>query len=234
MSRKYSKFLTILLIVIIVAIVGLLAYLGYDYYSNSKATSDAASAVKQFTDDVGVATPDNGTAIQTPVNENTNTDIGTIDETQITNNTNSNTYTSPKTKPTYKGFNMVGTIEIPTIKLTYPILEKVTDKSLKTSVAVEWPQPDPVLNEVGNVVIAGHNYRNGTFFSNLKKLSKGDKIYITDLNRKRVAYSIYNITETTPTDTSAYNKDTDGKREITLKTCTDDSSKRIIIEAREE
>ena len=40
--------------------------------------------------------------------------------------------------------------------------------------------------------------------------------------------------ETTPNDTESYNKDTDGKMEITLSTCTDDSSARLIIEARAE
>lgn len=112
-------------------------------------------------------------------------------------------------------------------------MKKLQKESLEKAVAVEWPQPDPVLNEVGNVVIAGHNYRNGVFFSNNKKLSKGDKIYITDLNKNRVAYTIYNIFETTDSDASFYNRDTNGKREITLKTCTDDSQRRLIIEARE-
>ena len=37
-------------------------------------------------------------------------------------------------------------------------------------------------NEIGNFCIVGHNYRNGLFFSNNKKLEKGDKIYITDLD----------------------------------------------------
>ena len=61
----------------------------------------------------------------------------------------------------------------------------------------------------------------------------GDVIYITDLDKNRVAYTIYNIFETSDTDTKFYNRDTDGKREITLSTCTDDSSARLIIEARE-
>ena len=38
--------------------------------------------------------------------------------------------------------------------------------------------------------------------------------------------------DTTNTDTSFYNRDTNGKKEITLSTCTDDSARRLIIEAR--
>ncbi len=235
MTRKYSKFLTITLIIIIVAVIGLLAYLGYDYYSKYRTVNDNADAADALINEA-VATPE---GINTPVDTST-ADLNT-DQTTDTNNTlepsnttNNSTSNNTKTKPMYKGFYMVGTIEIPKISLKYTVLEKVTDKSLKTSVAVEWPQPDPVLNEVGNVVIAGHNYRNGVFFSNLKKLSKGDKIYLTDLQKRRVAYVIYNLSERSDTDTELYNKNTNGKREVTLKTCTDDGSKRLFIEAREE
>ena len=48
-------------------------------------------------------------------------------------------------KKQYKGFNMLGTIQIPKTGLKSPILEKVTDKSLKVAVAVVWPQ-NAVLN----------------------------------------------------------------------------------------
>ena len=54
------------------------------------------------------------------------------------------------------------------------------------------------------------------------------------MNNNKVTYTIYNMFETTPNDTESYNKDTDGKMEITLSTCTDDSSARLIIEARAE
>ena len=56
-----------------------------------------------------------------------------------------------------------------------------------------------------------------------------------DLNIRHLTHNIppYNIFEASESDTSFYNRDTDGKREITLSTCTDDSSARLIIEARE-
>ena len=91
------------------------------------------------------------------------------------------------------------------------------------------------LCEVSNSrVIVGHNYRNGLFFSNNKKLSEGDKIYITDNSGKKLTYTIYSKFETTSEDTSFYQRDTNGKAEVTLSTCTDDSSARIIILARED
>ena len=49
-----------------------------------------------------------------------------------------------------------------------------------------------------------------------------------------MTYTIYNKFETTPEDTSFYQRDTGGKAEVTLSTCTDDSSARLIICAKAE
>ena len=228
MRRGYSKALTVILIMIIIAVIGLLAYLGFDYYSKYRTNKDGEAFVDSLTDGITVDAPEgNDNTVNTNSTENI---ITTQTETNSVDTTSGGTTT--KKRPMYKGFYTLGSIEIPKTNVKYPILEKVTKKSLETAVAVVWPE-NATLNKPGNVVIVGHNYRNGVFFSNNKKLSKGDKIYITDLEKNRVAYTIYNIFETSDTDTKFYNRDTDGKREITLSTCTDDSSARLIIEARE-
>ena len=228
MRSGYSKVLTVILIIIIVAVIALLAYLGYDYYSKYRTNKDGEAYVDALTDGIKVDAPTgDSTGTQATPQENViSTDPATTGETT------DGTTTSTQKRPTYKGFYTLGSIEIPKTNVKYPILEKVTKKSLETSVAVVWPE-NAELNKPGNVVIVGHNYRNGVFFSNNKKLSKGDKIYITDLNKNRVAYTIYNIFEASDTDTKFYNRDTKGKREITLSTCTDNSAARLIIEARE-
>ncbi len=228
MRRGYSKALTVILIMIIIAVIGLLAYLGFDYYSKYRTNKDGEAFVDSLTDGITVDAPEGS---DNTVNTNSTENIITTQtETNSVDTTSGGTTT--KKRPMYKGFYTLGSIEIPKTNVKYPILEKVTKKSLETAVAVVWPE-NATLNKPGNVVIVGHNYRNGVFFSNNKKLSKGDKIYITDLEKNRVAYTIYNIFETSDTDTKFYNRDTDGKREITLSTCTDDSSARLIIEARE-
>lgn len=228
MGRKYGKVLTIILIIIIISVIALLAYLGYDYFSKYKTEKDAENAVDTFI----------STATETPTatnedNLNNSTEIASnnlLNNTNTTNTTNSRSATKPK----YKDFYMLGTIEIPKTGAKYPVLERVTKKSLYVAVAVIYPFENPVLNTEGNVVIQGHNYRNGQFFSDNKKLTKGDRIYITDLNKKKVTYTVYKVFQTLVSDTSFYNRDTDGKMEITLSTCTDDSSSdaRIIVEAR--
>ena len=241
MRRGYNKFLTITLVAIIVGIIGLMAYLGITYYRNYKIQKDAASAVDAINSKVSVDTPDeaNSNPITNPTN-NTDSNISTNSNENIyttddgSNGSGNSNKSSTKKRQLYKnGFYMIGTIEIPKTGIKYPILEKVTRKSLETSVAVIWPE-EAEVNKPGNIVIVGHNYRNGLFFSNNKKLSKGDNIYISDLNGNKVAYSIYKKFETTETDTGFYNRDTKGKREITLSTCTDDSKKRVIIQAVEK
>ena len=121
-------------------------------------------------------------------------------------------------------------MEIPATNFSYPILEAPpSKKAIETSVAMLYGAG---VNQVGNTVIIGHNYRNGLFFSKNKKLNNGDKIYITDNDGNTLTYTIYNKFETTPEDTSFYQRDTNGKPEVTLSTCTDDSKARLIILAR--
>lgn len=221
-ETKYSKFLTILLIVIIVAVICLGGYLGYNYFESSTKVNDADKYVSTFVEEVENTTTNN---------TNVNTSQGSISSNIAAANTGSNN--SSKTQ-TYKGFNVLGTIEIPKTNVKYPILEApASNDKIEVAVAVQYPL-DATLNTEGNVVIAGHNYRNGTFFSDNKKLTNGDKIYITDLNGSKVEYVVYNTFITEANNNSIYNKDTDGKREITLYSCTDDLAGRLIVEARAE
>ena len=246
MRREYRKILTVILVIIIVAIICLLAYLGFEYYTQQKIKKDNEAAVDAFKEEVLIDAPDIDGSINT--NTNANSNINMVEENTANSNpigeiieeSNSSTNTPSGTKNAtkrrqYKGFYMLGTIEIPKTGIKYTVLEKVTKKSLETSVAVQYPYENPVLNAVGNVVIVGHNYRNGVFFSNNKKLSNGDKIYITDLEGKKVVYTVYSVFQTAQNDTEFYNRDTDGKMEITLSTCTDASNdQRIIVLAAAE
>lgn len=223
-ESKYSKVLTVILVIVIIAIVGLLGFLGYDYYQNYVITKDTSDYVDNFQGEIAEVDPTeegNTTTTETSDDENP---FSSIEATNTGGATSS-------TKKTYKGFGVVGTMEIPAISFKYPILEKVTKSSIETSVAFLYGTG---INQEGNSVIIGHNYRNGVFFSNNKKLNIGDKIYITDNNGAKLTYTIYNKFETTPEDTSFYQRDTGGKPEVTLSTCTDDSKARLIICAKAE
>lgn len=224
-SNKYSNILTMLLVVFIVAILGIVAYFGYDLL-NSKAVNDnAQSTLDEFEKAVTRET----------VSENTNNEVdgevtNPLDELNSMTNTEEEVVQEPE-KVYMEGYEVKGRIQIPKTGVDYPVLAEVTKRSLEIAVGIAY---GPGLNEVGNTIIYGHNYRNGLFFSDNKKLSNGDKVLITDQYGNTITYSIYNIYQTTPSDASYFTRDTQGKREISLQTCTDDSSARIIIWAVED
>lgn len=235
-DSKYGKVLTILLIVLIVAIVGLLCFFGYEKLKKDKNDKEAIAAIEEFNKDHNISTDATATpdVEETPTDDEDNGEIEEIVPTTPSNSENSGSTTNTSNsdgKTYYKGFVMVGYIEIPKTNVKLPILEKVTKKSLETSVAIVYPA-EAELNQPGNIVIAGHNYRNQMFFSNNKKLQAGDKIYITDESGKKLTYIVYDNFEASPEDTSFYARNTDGVPEITLTTCTQDSSKRTIILAK--
>ena len=124
----------------------------------------------------------------------------------------------------------IGVVNIPSINVNYPILSTYSDALLKIA-PCKFHGPNP--NEVGNLCIAGHNYRNSKFFSKVPKLENGDIIEITDLSGNTVTYSVYDKFIVNPDQLECTSQLTGGKREITLITCTDDNKQRYIIKARE-
>lgn len=233
---KYGKVLTILLIIAIVAILGLVIFFGYEKFQKNKNDKEAMAGIEEFNRNHGISTEVTETPEATESPDSTdNGEIPDIIPSTTQNNTSGGSSSSSNNsdgKTYYKGFVMVGYIEIPKTNVKYPILEKVTKKSLETSVVLLYPL-DAKLNEPGNVVIAGHNYRNSLFFSKNKNLKSGDKIYITDESGRKLTYVVYDNFQATAEDTSFYVRDTGGVPEITLTTCVaNDSSKRTIILAR--
>ena len=227
-NTRYGNLLTVILIVAIIAILGIVAIIGYRIYNSYYIDTGATQAATQFeqaiqqNNIIGNGNVDQQNTIKE--------DITGIDNTTNIGVGNSGGGNGSSSKTTYKGYVVVGTIQIPDIKLNYPILEKLSAASLKTSVVLMYTAQG--LNNPGNSVIIGHNYRNGKFFSNNKKLSVGDKINITDESGKKLTYTIYEIFETTPEDTEYMTRDTGDNIEISLSTCTDDGSKRLVILAK--
>ena len=176
-ESKYSKVLTIVLIVIIVAIVILLGLLGFDYVQKYFVTKQASEFVNDYE---GEITTGNNTENK---NEDTNSSIENIstDIFDQTPTSQTNSSTSGGTKSKWNGFTVLGTMKIPTINFEYPILEEVSTSAISKAVSLLWPNGEN-LNQPGNVVIIGHNYRNGTFFSRNKELKNGDVIYSSQYN----------------------------------------------------
>lgn len=225
-ENKYGKVLTIILIIVVIGVLILLGFLGFDIIGKYTNKKEAAEMLNQYESTLNIVEGGNSST--------TNTELPNINSEPITdnNNTSGGTSTNKPTKPQQDGYNIEGKIEIPAIDLKYVILEKTTPSSIETAVAIMYSANG--LNKPGNTVIVGHNYRNGSFFGNNDKLKIGDKIYITDNSGTRIKYNIYNIYETSPDDSDFIMRETNGKREISLSTCTDNSKGRLIIWAVEE
>ena len=228
-ENKYSNFLTVLLVIIIIAIIGCIAFGGYKVYQQINSTKEANDFVNEFIENANTDVNTNITIEQDKDVGGSNTETENENSNDISSTPQGNTSSSTGKEQTYKGFTVIGTIEIPKIKISYPILKEASTSAIEKSVAMLYGVGP---NNPGNTLIIGHNYRDGRFFANNKNLSTGDKIYITDLNGKRLAYTIYDKFETTTEDTTFITRNTNGAREISLQTCTDDGSMRLIILAK--
>ena len=127
-------------------------------------------------------------------------------------------------------FTVIGMIEIPKIKIYYPIISELNNELLEIAPCrISGPMP----NEVGNLCIAGHNYDNYKFFSKISNLSQDDEIIIYDMSKNKISYHISRIYEVSSNDLSPLENSTN--REVTLITCNNiNSSSRIIIKAISE
>lgn len=137
----------------------------------------------------------------------------------------SNNYTAIKLSD---NISIIGLIEIPKINISYPILSNSSEELLKISVC---RFSGPLPNRIGNLCIAGHNYKNNLMFSKLHKLNVNDSIFITDLNNVKLEYIIYEKLKVKENnlDCTINTNNT----EITLITCNDsNNSERIVIKAK--
>lgn len=137
---------------------------------------------------------------------------------------------SPIFPTEYKGWDVIAQLEIPKIKLKTYVLSEYSKKALLVSVT-KFYGCEP--NQVGNFCIAGHNYIRNNMFHNIKKLKVGDTFTLTDKSNQTITYQIYKIEKVKPSDTKCLSQNTKGRREVTLITCTYDSSMRIIVKAKE-
>lgn len=125
---------------------------------------------------------------------------------------------------------VIGIIKIAKINLNYPIISETNDDLLKISLC-RFAGPNP--NEYGNLCIAGHNYVDNKFFSNLSKLKNKDIVEIYDLYGKKINYEVFDKYEVNANDLSCTKQDNDKERIITLLTCNNVNGKRTVIKAKE-
>lgn len=251
-KKKMYKVNLIISIVLITMLFSFYVYAEYDRNKNEDISKDILEGIA-IEDDTTIDSSDDVWVIALNGNEedmyadesnNNSSENNSSNESENNNNESGNStsddsenYTSVGTalSSTYtasngKKYNIVGKINIPAINVNYPILSKTTDDLLKVSVCKFWGS-DP--NKVGNLCIAGHNYRNKKFFSKVLNLKVGDIIEITDLDNKTLKYKVYDKYTVDPNDTRCTSQITNGKKIVTLITCTNDSKQRVIVQAEQ-
>lgn len=130
----------------------------------------------------------------------------------------------------YKGYQVIGTIQISKINIEYPILIESNEDSLEKSIT---RVGNGKVNEIGNLTLSGHNYIDGSMFGRIDELKKDDEFSVLDLNGNRVTYKVFDIFVTDPNDVSVLEPVEKNCREVTLITCTNGNKNRLIIKARE-
>lgn len=141
-------------------------------------------------------------------------------------NIDTNTYTSTDGVK----YTTEAVLKIPSIGIEYPILSETSPDLLFVSLNKYW---GPAPNEVGNYCIVGHYYESGIMFGKLHKLKNGDTAELTDLSGRKIKYQVYNKYVVEPTDTRCTSQLTNGKRELTLITCTNYGKQRLVVKLRE-
>lgn len=231
-KKKMYKLNFVISIILIVVLFSFYAYAEYDRNKNEDISQDILASMQNENeeDKTTINVEDDVWVIALDGKESTidayNAAVAEQESKKGKNKKLTGTYTAPNGKT----YNTVGTVDIPTLDVSYPILSETTDDLLKVSVCKFWGG-NP--NEVGNLCIAGHNYRNNRFFSKVPNLKTGDIIEITDLNNKKLKYSIYDKYTVDPRDVSCTSQLTNGKKIVTLITCTNDSKQRVVVKAKE-
>ncbi len=126
-----------------------------------------------------------------------------------------------------EGYDVLGKIVIEDLNIEQYILDSTEDKALENGIGRLYGE---TLNNYGNFCIAGHNYEK--VFDKLSELKVGDKFVIIDKKLKETEYEIKESYITEPDDLKCLLQDEE-KIEITLITCNEGATTRLIVKAEE-
>lgn len=127
----------------------------------------------------------------------------------------------------YQGYDVLGKIVIDEYKIEQYILDSKEDKALECGVTKLY---GGTLNNYGNFCIAGHN--KAGVFEKLAEMEVGDTFKIIEPNYTETKYQITEIYSSEADNLKCLMQD-DEKIEITLITCENASTTRLIVKAEE-
>lgn len=229
-KKKIYKILFVLSIFLIISMFSLYIYAEYDRNKDESISDDILSFMVQPEDDTTVSLYENALVVK--ITQDIAEELEITEEPEQQQELQIATATSIYTAPNGKKYETIGVVRIPKFNITYPILSKTTDALMKVS-ACKFHGANP--NEVGNLCIIAHNYRrSGVFFSDVPKLVVGDIVEIQDLSQRTIQYEVYDVHTVLPDNVADTTQKTNGRKEVTLITCTNDSEQRVIVKCKEK
>ncbi|MBO7353221.1 MAG: class D sortase [Lachnospiraceae bacterium] len=129
------------------------------------------------------------------------------------------------------GQKCIGIITIDEINLVYAVVEGVKDANIGVAIG---HFPDSVaIGAEGNCALAGHNGGHySRYFKDIKKLKKGDKVILTDLNGFEYQYDVYESFICEPQDVYVVEDLGIKGKYLTMVTCTNGGTQRYIVRAK--
>ena len=226
---KIELFLSVFLICLLFSYY---IYAEYDRNKSEEVSKEILAEIKEQVDTTVKKDEDDKIVV---ILEVPGTQEDNEDKTENQNNNQTKTNNTKIDTKTYTSkdgvkYTTEAILKIPKINIEYPVLSATSDALLFVSLNKYWgPQP----NEVGNYCIVGHYYENGKMFGKLHKLKNGDKAELTDLSGNTLKYRVYNKYVVEPTDTRCTSQLTDGRKELTLITCTNGGKQRLVVKLRQ-
>lgn len=125
--------------------------------------------------------------------------------------------------------SIIGTISIPKLEISYPVFSTLSDESLKISPCRFYGELPP---RISNLCIAGHNYDNKQFFSQISHLKNGDIISFVDSFDYEFIYHVFHQYEVKANDLSPIYHESSEEQILTLITCNNFNKNRIVVKAK--
>lgn len=214
------QFIILISIILIILIITIFSFNIYATYNNESENQNVLNEVNEEK-----VNNDNESIIQVildateekddiedlsnePIDEKLEDD--NVAPSQVTSNLG--TYVAPNGKI----YNTVGNLSIPSLGINYPVLSSTSEALLNVSLNKYWGVN---ANEVGNMVVLGHNYKDSRFFGKLINIQKGAVVQVTDLNGRTLDYKVYETGVIDPYDTACTSQLTNGHTDVTLITC---------------
>jgi len=232
-KKKLYKFEFFLSIFLVCILSSFYIYAEYDKNKNEKISQELLASMNIQSQEIDNTTISKERNIITVVLDEEEAEV-IVDTEELVEETLEDPEIVMHTSPNGFEYYTLAVINIPKIDVNYPIICGTTGSAAETEELLKispckFHGADP--HKEGNFCIVGHNYRNTKFFSKVPTLELGDTVEITDLYGKTLTYEIYDKYVVDPDDVRCTSQLTNGRTEITIITCTNDSQNRWILKA---